>query len=42
MSLPKEKRQTEVFARKVMERVPCSGDPYQRIMGWLLPRIAEV
>jgi hypothetical protein len=45
MLLPKEKRQTEkqaeAFAKKVMERVPCSGDPYQRIMGWLLPRIAK-
>jgi len=45
MSLPKEKRQTEqqveMFANKVKERVPCSGDPYQRIMGWLLPRIAK-
>jgi len=43
MLLAKEKRQTkeqaEAFAKKVMERVPCSGDPYQRIMGWLLPRI---
>jgi hypothetical protein len=37
MSQPKEKRQTkeqaEAFAIKVKERVPCSGDPYQRIMG---------
>jgi hypothetical protein len=45
MSLSKEKRQTkaqaEAFAKKVMERVPCSGDPYQRIMSWLLPRIAK-
>jgi hypothetical protein len=41
----KEKRQTkeqaEAFANKVKERVPCSGDPYQRIMGWLMPRIAK-
>jgi len=46
MSLAKEKRQTkaqaEAFAKKVMDRVPCSGDPYPRIMGWLLPRIAKV
>jgi hypothetical protein len=32
MSLPKEKRETEKqaegFAKKVKERVPCSGDPY--------------
>ena len=45
MSLPKEKRRTgkqaETFAKKVMERVSCSGDPYQRIMGWLSPRIAK-
>ena len=37
MSLPKEKRKTEeqaaAFAKKAMERVPCSGDVYQRIMG---------
>jgi hypothetical protein len=42
MSQPKEKRQTkeqaEAFAIKV---VPCSGDPYHRIMGWLVPRIAK-
>ena len=46
MSLPKEKRRTEkqaeTFAKKVMERVPCSGDPYRRIMGWLSPRIAKL
>jgi hypothetical protein len=45
MSLPKENRRTrkqaETFAKKVMERVPCSGDPCQRIMGWLSPRIAK-
>jgi hypothetical protein len=45
MSLPKEKRQTkeqaEAFAKKAMDRVPSSGDPYERIMGWLLPRIAK-
>jgi hypothetical protein len=45
MSLPNEKRRTgkqaETFAKKVMERVSCSGDPYQRIMGWLPPRIAK-
>jgi hypothetical protein len=42
MSQPKEKRQTkeqaEAFAKKVVERVSCSGDPYQRIMSWLMPR----
>jgi hypothetical protein len=45
MSQPKEKRQTreqaEAFAKKVQQRVPCSGDPYLRIMGWLVPRIAK-
>jgi hypothetical protein len=45
MSLPKENRRTrkqaDTFAKKVMERVPCSGDPYDRIMGWLSPRIAK-
>ena len=32
MSLPKDKRQTEEqakpFAKKAMERIPSSGDPY--------------
>jgi len=32
-------QQAETFATKVKERVPCSGDPYQRIMGWLLPAL---
>jgi hypothetical protein len=36
MSLPKEKRQTEEqakpFAKKAMERIPSSGDPYRQIM----------
>jgi hypothetical protein len=45
MSLPKDKRQTEEqagpFARKAMERIPSSGDPYGQIMGWLLPRIGK-
>jgi hypothetical protein len=43
MSLPKDKRQTQgqanQFAKKAMERVPSSGDPYRQIMSWLLPRI---
>ena len=44
MSLPKDKRQTEEqakpFAKKAMERIPSSGDPYRQIMRWLsrLPR----
>ncbi len=36
MSLPKDKRQTEEqakpFAKKAMERIPSSGDPYRQIM----------
>jgi hypothetical protein len=45
MSLPKDKRQTEEqaksFAKKEMERIPSSGDPYRLIMRWLLPRIGK-
>ena len=45
MSLPKDKRHTEEqaepFAKKAIERIPSSGDPYRRIMGWLLPRIGK-
>jgi hypothetical protein len=45
MSLPKDKRQTEgqaqLFAKKAMERIPFSGDPYRQIMRWLLPRIGK-
>jgi hypothetical protein len=41
MSLPKDKRQTEEqakpFAKKAMERIPSSGDPYRQILRWLLP-----
>ena len=41
MSLPKDKRQTEEqakpFAKKAMERIPSSGDPYRKIMRQLLP-----
>src|SRR5262249_31798942 len=36
MSLPKDKRQTEEqakpFAKKAMERIPSSSDPYRQIM----------
>ena len=43
MSLPKDKRQTEEqakpFAKKAMERIPSSGDPYRQILRWLSPRI---
>jgi len=42
MSLPKDKRQTEEQAKPfAMGRVPSSGDPYQQIMRWLLPRIGK-
>ena len=45
MSLPKDKRKTEdqatAFARKAMERIPSSGDPYRQIMRWLLPRTGK-
>jgi hypothetical protein len=45
MSQPKEKRRTkeqaQSFAKKVKDRVPCSGDPYERVVGWLVPRIAK-
>jgi hypothetical protein len=45
MSLPKDKRQTEEqakpFARKAMERIPSSSDPYRRIMAWLAPRTGK-
>jgi Poly-beta-hydroxybutyrate polymerase (PhaC) N-terminus len=40
MSLPKDKRQTEeqakLFAKKAMEQIPSSGDPYRQIMKSLL------
>ena len=43
--IPKDKRQTEEqakpFAKKAMERIPSSGDPYRKIMRWLLPRIGR-
>jgi hypothetical protein len=45
MALPKDKRQTEEqaapFAKKAMERIPSSGDPYRRVMNWLLPRTGK-
>ena len=44
-ALPRDKRQTEEqakpFAKKAMERIPSSGDPYRQIMRWLLPRIGK-
>ena len=47
MSLPRDKRQsqeqTATFAQKAIEKhqVRCSGDPYQRVMAWLLPRTGK-
>jgi hypothetical protein len=47
MALPRDKRQipeqTANFAKRAMEshQVPCSGDPYQSIMAWLLPRTGK-
>ena len=45
MSLPKDMRLTEEqakpFAKKAMERIPSSRDPYQQIMRWLSPRIGK-
>ena len=45
MALPKDKRQTEEqakpFAKKAMERISSSGDPYRQIMSWLLPRVRK-
>jgi hypothetical protein len=45
MSLPKDKRrtaeQTAAFARKTIGENKLQhsrGDPYERMMGWLLPR----
>jgi hypothetical protein len=45
MLLPRDKRQTEEqarpFAKKAMERIPSNGDPYRRVMSWLLPRTGK-
>ena len=44
MSLPGDKRRTEEqapFAKKAMERIPSRGDPYRRVMSWLLPRTGK-
>jgi hypothetical protein len=45
MSLPKDKRQTaeqaSEFSKKAVEQNELQAsrrDPYQRVMGWLLPR----
>jgi hypothetical protein len=46
MSLPKDKRQTEEqakpFAKKAMERIPSSGDPYRQIMMLSFPKIISL
>jgi hypothetical protein len=47
MALPRDKRETQEqtanFAKKAIERhqVPCSRDPYQAIITWLLPRTGK-
>jgi hypothetical protein len=48
MPLPKDKRQTAeqaaTFAKKAVqenELPPDRRDPYQRTMGWLLPRVGR-
>jgi hypothetical protein len=41
MSLPKDEEQAKPFAKKAMERIPSSGDPYRQIMRWLLPRVGK-
>jgi hypothetical protein len=44
-SLPRDKRQTEEqakpFAKKAMGRIPYGGDPYRRVMSWLLTRTGK-
>jgi hypothetical protein len=41
----RDKRRTEEqakpFAKKAMERIPSRGDPYRRVMSWLLPRTGK-
>jgi hypothetical protein len=45
MALPKDKRKSEdqarPFAKKAMERIPASRNPYRQIMSWLQPRIGK-
>jgi hypothetical protein len=48
MALPKDKRQTAeqaaAFAKKAMEQSELQRsrrDPYERMMGWLLPRVGK-
>jgi hypothetical protein len=48
MALPKDKRQTAeqaaAFAKKAVEQNELQSsrrDPYERMMGWLLPRVGR-
>ena len=48
MALPKDKRQTAeqaaAFAKKAVEQNEFQSsrrDPYERMMGWLLPRVGR-
>jgi hypothetical protein len=47
MALPRERRQTEEQARAFiakaleMHKFRCSGDPHQRTMAWLTPRVGR-
>jgi hypothetical protein len=48
MALPKDKRQTAeqaaAFAKKALEQNELQSsrrDPYERMMGWLLPRVGR-
>ena len=45
MALPKDKRQTEEqvipFAKRAMEQLPSSKDPYRQILKWLSPRVGK-
>jgi hypothetical protein len=48
MALPKDKRQTAeqaaAFAKRAIEQSELQHsrrDPYQRVIGWLLPRIGR-
>ena len=37
----RKRQQAKPFAKKAMERIPSSADPYRQIMRWLLPRIGK-
>ena len=36
-----DEEQAKPFAKKAMERIPSSGEPYRQIMKWLLPRVGK-